>query len=90
MRGFIIVALFACAFAGVQLDIHLVPSAGVQRAVLGLASLAPHNQINFTGTSDPHVTLYLTSFVEVSNRHEKRSLCCFFLFAFLHVLYRLF
>ncbi len=78
MRGaFLLAALaFACVFAdGVQLDIHLVPSNSVMRATVGLAALAPHNQINFTSSSDPHITLYLTSFVEV-------CLCCFCVFLY--------
>lgn len=67
MRGVLLALVLACVFADVQLDIHLVPSKSVVEATLRLAAMAPHNQINFTSSADPHVTLYLTSFVEVSN-----------------------
>jgi len=43
-----------------------VTSTNVTGEVIELSHLAPHNQIDFVHRDDPHITLYLTDFVESS------------------------
>lgn len=58
-----VVLLFAALGLGKPLDVHLVPSDEVAQDASGLASLAPHNAVSFASAA-PHVTLYLTDFVD--------------------------
>ena len=66
--GCALLALLLVSALGLQLDIHLVPSSSVGGVAVRLSRLAPHNQINFANESDPHVTLYLTDFVDAKVR----------------------
>ncbi len=67
---FVLSLLLASCALGLQLDIHLVPSPHTGAAVTRLARMAPHNQIDFVATSQAHVTLYLTDFVDAQVRRE--------------------